>query len=195
MLLNVVVSHTKKYLYYSIPKTATTSIKIYLELYGMVDIGSHSKQDGYSVEYDQAWNSYFKFTFVRNPWDRILSCFLDKTKQSIGKSWEMETYRPYASCSFEEFIDYLDEDNILYDAHTAPQISLINPEQIDFIGKFEKLDTDFSKLQGVLGLAPIKLTKENITHHDHYSYYYNKKTKEKINQLYKTDIEKFEYVF
>jgi hypothetical protein len=195
MLLNVVVSHANKYLYYSIPKTATTSIKIYLESYSLVDIGLHSKQDGYTVAYDESWNSYFKFTFVRNPWDRILSCFLDKTKQSIGKSWEMETYKPYADCSFEEFIDYLTQDNILYDAHTTPQHLLINLSQIDFIGKFEYLDKDFNTVQNRLRLPLIKLSRENITHHDHYRYYYNKQTKNKIYQLYKDDIEKFQYEF
>jgi len=189
------VSHSKRYLYYSIPKTATTSIKIYLETYSSVDIGSHTKQDGYTVEYDESWNSYFKFTFVRNPWDRILSCFLDKTKQSIGKIWEMETYRPYADCSFEEFIDYLTPENILYDAHTTPQYLLINQSQIDFIGKFEQLEKDFSFIQNRLMLPHTKLSKENITHHDQHKYYYNKKTRAKIYQLYKDDIEKFQYEF
>lgn len=195
MLLNAVVSHKNKYLYYSIPKTATTSIKIYLELYGSVDIGLHSKQDGYSIEYDDSWNDYFKFAFVRNPWDRILSCFLDKTKQSIGKCWEMETYKSFSSCSFEEFIDYLNLDNIMFDGHITPQYLMINLSQIDFIGKFEDLDTDFTKIQNLLGLPVIKLSKENQTQHDKYQLYYNKKTKNKVYSLYREDIERFNYEF
>lgn len=195
MSYNLVVSNQSKYLYYSIPKTATTSIKVYLEKYTKIDIGSLTLENGYGIEYNSEWDNYFKFAFVRNPWDRVLSCFLDKTKQCIGKSWALEYYKRYYDCSFEEFIDKLTEKNILYDGHLMPQSIMINMEHVDYIGKFENLKNDIKFIQNKLDIPEEEITFKNTTCHEHYSEYYNKRSIEKIYYLYKNDIENFKYEF
>lgn len=194
MLYNLVVSHKHKYVYYSVPKTATTSIKKYLEKYTSIDIGSLTLENGYSIEYNNEWDSYYKFSFVRNPWDRVLSCFLDKTKQCIGKSWALEHYKQYYDNSFEEFIDNLNGKNILYDNHLIPQTMLIN-NNINFIGRFENLHQDLSIVQNILSIPKEDMSYENATCHEHYAEYYNRATKDKIYCLYKEDIERFNYEF
>ncbi len=196
MSYNIVLSNSHKYLYYRVPKTATTSIIKYLEQHTILDIGgSNCDNKGYNLEYNADWDSLFQFVFVRNPWDRILSCFLDKTKQCIGKPWELEVYKKYYNSSFEDFIFCLNEKNILLDGHTYPQCGMINTEHLDFIGKFENLDNDFNIIQSKLNIPIAKLPIENITHHDDYRKYYNSNTKNKIEQLYSKDIEIFQYEF
>jgi hypothetical protein len=194
MSYNLVISHKSKYVYYSIPKTATTSIKKYLEKYTLIDIGSFKLENGYDIEYNNEWNNYYQFAFVRNPWDRVLSCFLDKTKQCIGKSWALEYYKIYYDCSFEEFIEQLNGKNIVYDGHLMPQTMLIN-NHVNFTGKFENLSQDLSIVQNILSLPKEDIPYENITCHEHYSQYYNKSTRDKIYYLYKEDIERFNYEF
>jgi hypothetical protein len=194
MSYNLVISHKSKYVYYSIPKTATISIKKYLEKYTSIDIGSIKLENGYDIEYNDEWNNYYQFAFVRNPWDRLLSCFLDKTKQCIGKSWALEYYKIYYDCSFEEFIEQLNGKNIVYDGHLMPQTMLIN-NYINFIGKFENLSQDLSIVQNMLSLPKEDIPYENATCHEHYSQYYNKSTRDKIYYLYKEDIERFNYEF
>lgn len=194
MSYNLVVSHKSKYVYYSVPKTATTSIKKYLEKYTSIDIGSFALENGYNIEYNNEWNNYYQFAFVRNPWDRVLSCFLDKTKQCIGKSWALEYYKIYYDCSFEEFIEQLNGKNIVYDGHLMPQTMLIN-NHVNFIGKFENLNQDLSIVQKILSLPQEDMPYENTTCHEHYSQYYNKLTRDKVYYLYKEDIERFNYEF
>jgi len=196
MYYNVVISNSHKYLYYRVPKTATTSIIKYLEKYTTLDIGgTNCENKGYNVDYNDEWNSLFQFIFVRNPWDRILSCFLDKTKQCIDKPWQLEVYKKYFNSSFEEFIHCLNEKNIYLDGHTYPQHCMLNTDNLDFIGKFENLDNDMKILQEKLNLPVEKIPLENITHHDNYRKYYNSNTKNKIEQLYSKDIEIFQYEF
>lgn len=195
MSYNLVVSNKSRYVYYSIPKTATTSIKIYLEKYTSIDIGSLNLENGYNIPYNNEWDEYFKFAFVRNPWDRVLSCFLDKTKQCIGKSWALEYYKKYYDYSFEAFIEHLTEKNILYDGHLIPQSNMLNINHIDYIGKFEHLINDIKIVQNKLNIPEEPIPFENITHHQHYSEYYNKRSKEKIYNLYKIDIDNFKYEF
>ena len=196
MYCNVVISNSHKYLYYRVPKTATTSIIKYLEKHTYIDIGGkNSEHRGYNVDYDDSWNTLFQFVFVRNPWDRILSCFLDKTKQCIGKSWELEVYKKYYNSSFEDFITCLNEKNILLDGHTYPQHYMLNIDHLDFMGKFENLESDIKIIQQKLKLPYEKIPYENLTCHDDYRKYYNKYTREKIEQLYTKDIEIFKYEF
>ncbi len=53
-----------------IPKTA--GVSLCEALYG-TPIISHARLRHYQVVYDwQTYESYFKFAFVRNPWDRLL---------------------------------------------------------------------------------------------------------------------------
>lgn len=194
-MYNLVVSNKFKYVYFSIPKNATTSIKKYLERYTTIDIGSLTLNNGYNIEYNYEWDKYFKFSIIRNPWDRILSCFLDKTKQCIGQEWELDYYKQYYEYSFEEFIDKLTEKNIMYDGHLMPQSYMIDMTKINFIGRFENLTNDLYFIQQEIGIPKENITHENITYHQNYSDYYDKNSKDKIYLLYKNDIEKFRYEY
>ena len=65
MYYNIVLSNSHKYLYYRVPKTATTSIIKYLEKYTTLDIGGTSCENkGYNIDYNDEWNTLFQFIFV-----------------------------------------------------------------------------------------------------------------------------------
>jgi hypothetical protein len=180
---------------YAIPKSASTSIKIYLEKYSQISIGSVKSQDGYNIEYNPEWNNYFQFAFIRNPWDRILSCFLDKTKRSIGTKDEVPFYRTYKDYTFEEFVNVMDSRMIYWDGHMTPQTMLINLDNIDFIGRFENLKHDVGLIQQYLHMPIETISHENQSIRLDYREYFNNKTKDKIYKLYRMDIMRFDYEF
>ena len=134
----------------------------------------------------QIYQKYFKFTFIRNPWDRMVSEY----------KWA------YYSLSFEDYINrilYVVENRIKLEtknAHFRPQIEYINND-LDFIGRFENFNQDIEKVSSLIGLDfdIKKLPHEKKTNRKHYKEYYNEQTKQIINNIYKEDIKQFDYEF
>lgn len=105
--------------------------------------------------------TYFKFTFVRNPWTRIASAYLDKfvVMKRLGKPVLSALYGFYGnnmsgeqldkSITFSQFVSYLyqTEDQHL-NVHWKPQhLFFEGIDNLDFIGRFENLAEDYQYLK------------------------------------------------
>ena len=117
-------------------------------------------------EVAQIWqdDKYFKFTFVRNPWNRLVSAYLNKFMQSSIKPFTKEVIKSVheqqgltpdyeTSITFKQFINYLivTEDEVL-NGHWKPQYLFLGNNKFDFIGKFENLTQDFQYIKQKLNL-------------------------------------------
>ena len=69
--------------WYEVPKTGCSSVKKFFHKHSDFTISS------VKPKHIHGHRNYFQFAFVRNPWDRLVSCFLDKTKMSIGTKWQL----------------------------------------------------------------------------------------------------------
>ena len=114
---------------------------------------------------EEKWNTYHKFCFVRNPFDRIVSGWNYCNKYNID---------------FDKFIDFDFGSNSFDYWHTfMPQYRHIVNEKgqkfIDFIGYFENIEED---LKIVLEKLNLKVTHKpfikNKSKHDNYLKYYVK---------------------
>lgn len=98
-----------------------------------------------------------------------------------------------------EFSDFLDFSKKNINHHWLPQSRYV-PRDIDFIGRLEFFDRDFDVVKTVLTRSGLALLSEgteqmNRTERDHYKAYYNGKTKALVEDMYREDIERFEYEF
>ena len=137
-----------------------------------------------SQEYNEVWDSYFKFAFVRNPWDRMVS------------SWQMQM--PNISLSkFLKMYPYKDDTDLIW--HTLPMWIHIYDNQknilVDFIGRFENLQEDFNIVCDKVGVPRQELPHRNTTEHKHYTEYYDEETRQIVAEKYAKDIEYFGYEF
>ena len=66
---------------------------------------------------------------------------------------------------------------------------------VDFIGKFENLETDFKYICKKININEVKLPHKNKTIRKNYREYYNENTKNIIADWYKKDIDYFKYKF
>lgn len=94
-------------------------------------------------------NEAFKFTVVRDPYTRTLSAFQEKI---LGHRPQERAFREWFGSSvtpaFSDFCRYLDDGNLYFDMHWAPQseILLLPLEMFDFIGRVENLDADLAHI-------------------------------------------------
>jgi hypothetical protein len=67
---------------------------------------------------------------------------------------------------------------------------------IDFIGKFENLQSDFNKVCSIIGIRKRELPLENVSLNKiKYKDFYNEKRKKIVHRIYRKDIEFFNYGF
>jgi hypothetical protein len=196
------ISHVHKAIFIHIPKTAGTSVNNILSRNEFKGINYHMAEDGSNDDITGAykmgvsrrlirglseeWSDYTKFAFVRNPWDRMVSCW----KNRAGR--------------YENFNDFVNdypykENNHNLVWHTLPQLTHITDEKgslmIDFIGKFENINTDFKKISSILGDSNLTLPHLNKSERVGYKEYYNNKSIEKVFEIYKDEIRLFGYNF
>jgi hypothetical protein len=149
------------------------------------------------------FSSFFKFTFVRNPYTRILSAYLDKIVLGTRGQMRPEGLRLPKSGkppSFMDFCTYLESGHLFDHYHFAPQTSLLllPVDHFDLLGKLESINTDLglvrSHLAGVPADSPIWNQDSHRTGAIHkVQQYYTGDTAARIAQLYRTDFAGLQY--
>jgi hypothetical protein len=136
------------------------------------------------------FNSYFKFGFVRNPWDRVASLY--QRKEGLQMREKM---------TFEEFVSWIKYSSSTC-IHSVPHVNqldwLVDPHGnvlLDFIGRFETLNSDWDSISKVIGVSPELPHVNQNPDKKHYSEYYTQKTKRIVTDKFRTDIEYFNYTF
>lgn len=187
---NITVSHEKRFIWFRVAKVATRTVYHHLresnvQLDAEHPIGIHYPTKLYS--------RYFKFSFVRNPWDRLVSCWHDKVVHSnYFRFSEAELAEIQTFAGFVKFVSGLDVETC--DPHLRLQCRLMDLNHIDYLGRLESLNTDLSKIFYILGITLENIEARNVSFgKSHYHAYYDKALIEKVYQLYRRDIQIFDY--
>jgi len=97
-------------------------------------------------------NNYYKFTIVRNPYNRLWSAYLDKIlpREAIQRKLVIDKLNKNSEdlISFDEFLTFLETGGLRLNSHWAPQIDfLVFPiNEYDYIGKIETFKEDLEKI-------------------------------------------------
>lgn len=149
----------------------------------------------------EVWNSYFKFSITRNPWDRTISDFHWKRRQDPALKPRKRFYHylgvPYNEIAllkkpFSEFImsdDFVNNDRFYI---------IDNELCVDFVIRYENLADDVLEVCRRIGLPPIVLphlkTGFRQKRH-HYSEYFDEESKAIVAEKHKNDIRILGYEF
>jgi len=217
----MLISHSHRFIFFHVAKTAGLSVREALHPY--TEEPTHFKirrppkqKNGQLNPFYAVWEAalihakagdaqrelppaifdrYYKFAFVRNPWDWQVSMYHFILQEpthvryawvkSLGTferylAWVIETPQPYAKGATKLQKEVLtDGDGNLL---------------VDFVGRYETLAQDFAQLCCKLNLVA-QLPHVNKSAHRDYRAYYNERTQQMVADHFAADIELFGYTF
>jgi len=219
------IDHEHKFVYVRVPKTGSSSVMstLFPELWpkhvsrdtpgSWLYDKSHVPLDMIKDELtSEQYNSYFKFSFVRNPYDRLVSSYF------YYNDWFLyhEKHQPY-SC-FKHFIYALLEDTISLNDRFKYTLQYPYTQGCDYVGRYESLQSDFDHVCEQLNIPVVALPTINklypwrrdtptnqhmynyhvnnpLQPREHYSCYYDDEILDKITPMLQQDLECFDYSF
>lgn len=146
---------------------------------------------------------YFVFTFVRNPMERLVSCYQNKIIDDPKKDNAIRFFTDVyfwgylgKSTSFDDFIRRINKiPNHLLEGHIGMQSDIVFDQngnsRANFIGKYENITEDFAIIQNKFQLP--NLPKSNPSSRKDWRTYYTKESAKIVIEKYKQDIETFGY--
>lgn len=189
-----------KCIFVRIPKCASRSIS--KSLFGNLG-GGHRTISKYSIIFSQSeFKNYFKFTFVRNPWDRLVSAYHFLREGGIRKydqEWSdnLLNFYPNFDTFLKEWVNRVDVSSGL---HFKPQYEFICDKDhqimVDFVGYFENLEDDFNYVKNKLGInSTLASLNKTASRKKDYRSYYTDDTAKLVADVYRDDIRIFGYDF
>lgn len=180
------ISHEHKLIFVHIPRTSGTSIEI--DIMGeLVDDGiKHLRASTLKKIHNKQWDNFFKFSIVRNPWDRLISLYHAPYYISINA---------LGGYSLEYF---LDRYAFMHPRHEQgfTQCDYLD-EELDLIIRFEEREIGLQELflrsgyQVDGSLSHRETSRKGLD----YRNFYDSKTKDIVWRTYHKDIERFNYEF
>jgi len=205
----LIISHRHKFVFFAVPKTGTHAIRQALSPH--LAPGDWEQQDLFerkrlpmpelarlhhghiSVRQlqpllpSEQWDAYFKFAFVRNPFDRFVStCFFLRRKQP-GMEQHATAFMKQAirTPRFRQRI------------LVQPQSALLTDDNgdvvLDYVGRFEDLQQSCNEAFERIGLPAADLARRNTSRHGHYSSYYDDELRRAVVDYYRADFDNFGY--
>ena len=208
------INHDLKAIFIPIPKTGEFYMqKILEQFYNFKTIQfadnlfSHLKENG-SLKYfkryihhdelnvmtEEKWNNYYKFTIIRNPYDRIVTAwkFLKSEKKMDDITFE-DFLNEYSKCNDYVFTcAFTSQYKHLLDENNEIKINYIcKTENIneDLVNVLTKLGCEIKHQTAIMGGSVFNGKNEN----ENYCNFYNQQTIELVNNYFKDDFDNFNF--
>ena len=140
------------------------------------------------------WDAYFKFAFVRNPWDRLVSWY--HMCMQVAEPNPFSRYVREVAPTFERFVTHATTG--MGERTTRNQLDYLTDDAgtviVDFVGRYESLAADYATVTRRLGIDAA-LPHVNTSAHRDYRDYYTDATRDIVGERFARDIARFGYRF
>ncbi len=220
----MLISHARKFIFIHNQKSGGTTVESILQeqIPSLETLGMRHNFAIDGVREFQQRDSYFKFIFVRNPWDRLVSWFsmIDEARKvtwlASRRSERARVLYHYSKTLWlwkyvhkhgRTFGDFILQCSGVIGSELQGGLSPISFNQldymtdekgnslVDFIGRFENFQEDLRKIGSKINLDLEDIPVINVSKHKHYSEYYTPETRDAVAKMYQRDIEYFNYKF
>jgi hypothetical protein len=154
------------------------------------------------------WAALFKFAFVRNPWDRLVSwwAMIDGHRAAFEQGRQLNRFQTYIltnARTFAEFVENCSEEIVDSDGRKCVhrnQLDYLTDASgtiiVDFVGRSEALADDMAQIARRLGRAPFDIPHLNASPgRAAYPTYYDDRLAQRVGEIYARDIAAFGYTF
>lgn len=149
----------------------------------------------------------YRFCFVRDPYARVLSAWLDKvgykqdTAAEVFDHYQRDRADPDTAVSFAEFIAWLEAGRARigqWNTHWRPMARLLRPDLIpyDKIGRLETFEADFASVSARIGVSPaaaVVAVPHQTRAADRLDEFYTPDLRARVAALYAEDFAAFSY--
>lgn len=185
-----------------IPKAAGVSVA--RALYGNLGFGHRKLRDYQEIFRPAVFERMFKFTIVRNPFDRLHSAYVFLNNGGWGR--EDEAFRVNVLSRYPDFqtfvLEGLQEERVLRYYHFIPQDVFLETANgpladIDFVGRLESLPQDFEKIrQRVNPQAQLKHENRSVGREPgDFRRHYTSEMVDVVNRVYGRSLALLDYSF
>ena len=184
----LLINRTDNWAFVHIPKTGGTTITNIL-----LNQQDTERRTGHDSLRAIDTDNLFIFTFVRNPFTRVVSAFLHGVRDGLYPN---------------DFTKFLNQSNKA-DLWLLPQTYYVNSgktetKQISYIGKYENFENDLNKVLTKLNILDVTIPHDNrnpiydklpnLNQEKYYKEYYTEEwMKDWVRERYKDDFKQFNY--
>lgn len=200
------LSDRYKCIFVRISKVASTSVlNAFLAHQKEGDTGNfdlmHHDIGFYKESYPEVFDTYFKFAFVRNPWDRIYSQYryLKHTKKFSGAAGTFREYILACETALQSGEVLFGRNRAIFVRHMTNQLDWLTIDDkiaVDYIGRYETLAEDFKTAMEHIDPS-IVLPHDNRSVRESGSYrdVYDEVTRNLVEKWHAKDLEYFDYQY
>lgn len=193
----IIVSGTNDIVYVRVPRGANTSIRLAIPDAQEIKVAPSRLRKNYP-------NS-FVFSFVRNPWARLVSgyrsklCHHNAVNKAVFKKLVKLDSRFQLHMPFDEFAELICglPDRKVEKHFRSQSYFLKHKGQLipDFIGRLENMQEDWNEVQSITNTNLTLQHKNRSGSPNHKEYYANPRIREMVADRYAEDISSFDYHF
>jgi hypothetical protein len=207
----LIISHHRRFVFFAVPKTGTHSVRHALRaILGPDDLeqvglfvrkrfpyaetesiphGHISALQIRPVLGAETFEAYFKFAFVRNPFDRFVSycAFISRDSGHFER----------APLAFMKHVikEMRPLDHILFRPQSEFLVDTDGRLLLDFVGRTEQMQASYDTICTTIGVPTTMLERVNASSHRPYGSYYDDELIELVTRQYQTDLTLFNYRF
>lgn len=148
------------------------------------------------------FDGLFKFAFVRNPWDRLVSAYhhFQREQHSLLQSQRILEFCDFAKWIVTDCGSYRGPKHVFVAAVRGHQVNHLVDLQgtriVDFVGRYEQLEQDFRKICERIGIPTPGLPHQRKSRKRRdFRTYYDDPTAELVQSFYQADVAGFRYSF
>ena len=140
----------------------------------------------------EQYASFYKFSFVRNPWDRAYSMY----RHVMREEHKRKRYKVHKlpDTSFESFMNaYIGKKDLMPQMYWLKNFK--GEVGLDFIGRFENLKEDFATVCAAMDIPVPQLPHIYKAEKDDYRRHYSSALVDAVARCYREEIAYFDYQF
>jgi len=188
----MIVSNSHRFVFAHVPKTGGIAMRAALEPFADAQAlaareTTHETLPELLARAPQL-SGHFKFAFVRNPWDRLVSF------HAYASEKLRPTFPQMQGIDLRGMLRLLDRDTPWLRPLFALRSQAEHVRGADFVGRFEDIGGDFGRVCAQLGIRA-RLAAKNASRHGAYASYYDDWSRGFVAARYAQDIRQFGYAF